>query len=490
MRHLRQLILSGTLALLVALIALSIAGAFMGSARAAAMFNSPPMIIFWILLAWLFTCGLVFFPRWFLSPGYIGMHAGCLLILLGGMLGSQAGHLLLGRVRGGQKVRSGEMILGQGDRSSEVIVRDEGKVYGAEIPFDVGLGRAWVEHYEPAGLALGRAPAATDTMPAGATDLNWQPLDWQLGKPVQVGSDGATLIVKQYLPSARAIPGPGVLHVRDAAGKVTDVAAELGCEVVLELPAVTVRVAHVYQNLWPRRRPLSAPRPSFAEAFEERPLCGRPLNPAVELSFTAADGNATSTLVFHRPHLHGRLPEGIEVEYDFPGPLTAAADDQTHAPAMQVSLVSRGHAADFWLAADPAWPHTTAPLGAAPAMLAMAEPAGPVKAYRAELTLYKNDSPVAARTIAVNHPLHYGGYHLSLASYQTSSEGAYVVLAVRSDTGLAAVYAGFALLAAGMAWQFYVVPLLGRRRKEEQEKNSAAVGDGTDAVLAGEAARP
>ena len=68
------------------------------------------------------------------------------------------------------------------------------------------------------------------------------------------------------------------------------------------------------------------------------------------------------------------------------------------------------------------------------------------------------------KTIEVNHPLHYGGYHFYQKGHDTD-DLSYARLTVTSDSGLWAVYAGFALLVGGAFWRFWVRPMLAHRRR-------------------------
>jgi len=77
-----------------------------------------------------------------------------------------------------------------------------------------------------------------------------------------------------------------------------------------------------------------------------------------------------------------------------------------------------------------------------------------VREYISELEVTKNGSVVARKSIEVNHPLHYGGYHFYQDSYG-ADQGWYTVLQIVSDSGLYAVYAGYAMLCAGMFWHFW-----------------------------------
>ena len=78
-----------------------------------------------------------------------------------------------------------------------------------------------------------------------------------------------------------------------------------------------------------------------------------------------------------------------------------------------------------------------------------------VRDYVSELEVVKDGKVVAAKNIEVNHPLHYGGYHLYQHSYGADKLGDYTVLMVVSDSGLNLVYGGYLMLVAGVFWHFW-----------------------------------
>jgi signal transduction histidine kinase len=78
-----------------------------------------------------------------------------------------------------------------------------------------------------------------------------------------------------------------------------------------------------------------------------------------------------------------------------------------------------------------------------------------IRDYISELEIIRNGEAAAAKQIEVNHPLHYGGYHFYQHSYDTE-QGLYTVLMVVSDTGLNVVYAGYAMLCAGVVWHLWL----------------------------------
>jgi len=74
------------------------------------------------------------------------IHAGCLLILAGGMYGSQAGHQLQRRFFGTQKVYSGYMIIFEGS-STKYIVTEDFTQKLCELPFSIKLKDFRLEYY-------------------------------------------------------------------------------------------------------------------------------------------------------------------------------------------------------------------------------------------------------------------------------------------------------------------------------------------------------
>ncbi|MBW8000591.1 MAG: cytochrome c biogenesis protein ResB [Planctomycetes bacterium] len=78
----------------------------------------------------------------------------------------------------------------------------------------------------------------------------------------------------------------------------------------------------------------------------------------------------------------------------------------------------------------------------------------PVKDYFSDVILLEGEKQTAKKTIEVNHPLHYGGYHFYQHSYDPE-KGRYTILTVYSDSGLNLVYAGYLMLCSGVLWQFW-----------------------------------
>jgi cytochrome c biogenesis protein ResB len=85
-----------------------------------------------------------------------------------------------------------------------------------------------------------------------------------------------------------------------------------------------------------------------------------------------------------------------------------------------------------------------------------------VRDYISDIQVIKDGNVVAEKSIEVNHPLHFGGYHFYQSSYDTQAHR-YTVLSVVSDTGLDFVYAGYTALCIGVFWHFWVRHIFTKR---------------------------
>jgi len=94
-------------------------------------------------------------------------------------------------------------------------------------------------------------------------------------------------------------------------------------------------------------------------------------------------------------------------------------------------------------------------------------PAGMVKDYFSDLQVSEGGKVMLEKTIEVNHPLYYGGYHFYQSSYDAKA-GRYTVLSVTSDSGLVLVFAGFALLCAGAVYHLWLRPIIAHFKTANQ----------------------
>ena len=133
--------------LIGALAILSILGAFCGADQAKSLFNSIPLMVYWCVLTILLIVGFIKSARQMLGrPGPFMIHAGCLLILAGGMWGSETWHQFQRQFLGIQKIHNGYMIISEGS-STKHIVAENGMQKLCELPFSIKLKDFHLEYY-------------------------------------------------------------------------------------------------------------------------------------------------------------------------------------------------------------------------------------------------------------------------------------------------------------------------------------------------------
>ena len=96
-------------------------------------------------------------------------------------------------------------------------------------------------------------------------------------------------------------------------------------------------------------------------------------------------------------------------------------------------------------------------------------PKGPrvIRDYFSDVVVIEDGKELKSKTIEVNHPLHYGGYHLYQHSYDSEAHK-YTILSVTSDSGLYAVYGGYWLLCMGVLWQFWFRHAVGHIKSKKR----------------------
>ena len=480
---LRKIILWTTLLGLALLTALSIIGAFLGDQRASLLFNSLPMAAFWVLLTLLLVAGLIFFERLRRSFGLLATHAGCLLLLVGSIIGSSTGHRVTGALSGRPKVPSGRMTIHEGAAESSL------RAFGADdeiarLPFSVRLNDFSIEYYpleDATWLLLAQAPPIEKD--GAMMEQPPRTIEWAVGDQTAIPYTSARLKVLQYLPGSRPIYPEDVeptLEITRADGQVTRIPAKVGQEAALVDPQVKLRIVQVFSNL--RVEGSGAERQVID-------VPGLAANPALKLEVEHPDGTVTHTYVMpNLPEQHHEQQK-VNVRYlTASDPVAAEPDPQSSLPAMELLLKQGDKELRRWLIARPGAPYVSLSLtdlvadaecaehgdmeesccpegehdrshaSAAPTLY-LVRPRGQISDYKSDLTVLEEGREVARKTIEVNDPLHYGGYHFYQSSYDQEHEH-YTVLSVRSDSGLLAVYAGFLLVAVGVFWLFWVKPAL------------------------------
>jgi hypothetical protein len=146
---LRRLLLWILLILIGVLIVLTIGGAFLGAQRAQGLFNSVPADVYWVVLTLSLVVGIMVFSRLRDAPGLLLIHAGCVLVLVGAIWGSEAGHGLQRRLLGSTPIRRAEMFILEGTREDRV-QRTDGQF--RVLPFALALDDFRIDYYRPAHL--------------------------------------------------------------------------------------------------------------------------------------------------------------------------------------------------------------------------------------------------------------------------------------------------------------------------------------------------
>lgn len=189
--RIRTVLLGATLVVTAGLTVLSIVGSFIGPERARTAVNGP-LVWLWIFLAAFLMAGIVWSANILRRWASLCMHSGVVLVLIGSMYNSPAGHAMAGRIMGAAKPAHGYMQIVKG-HSSGVLFDEDGKPI-AQLPFDLQLKDFSVEYY----------PSVEGPWQLWAVWPDDQvQLAWKAGQDVAIGTTGVTLRVEEYLPHAK-----------------------------------------------------------------------------------------------------------------------------------------------------------------------------------------------------------------------------------------------------------------------------------------------
>ena len=133
--------------LIVLLIFLSIYGAFVGAGRAKSFFNSLPLTVYWVVLLVALVAGFGVFVRLVREPGLLLIHLGVIVVLLGGMAGSERGHEVQRQIWGIDKIQTGSMIISEGESENLITSDKDGAMW--KLPFSIKLKDFRMEYYKP-----------------------------------------------------------------------------------------------------------------------------------------------------------------------------------------------------------------------------------------------------------------------------------------------------------------------------------------------------
>jgi hypothetical protein len=135
------------------LIVLSIISAFYGSQRAKLIFNSIPSAFYFCTLAILLATGFIRFRSLVRKPAMFMTHAGFLMVLAGGIWGSQGCHYLRSKLFGSNKIPGGYMVIFEGQSQNKVYTEDFELNLG-QLPFSIKLKDFRIEYYESTEPAI------------------------------------------------------------------------------------------------------------------------------------------------------------------------------------------------------------------------------------------------------------------------------------------------------------------------------------------------
>ncbi len=406
MNRFKREIMWAALVLIILLTAMSIYGAFIGADRAQVFFNSTPSVIFWLLLAVALVAGLVAFRRLIRVPGLLLMHAGCILILIGGALGSEKGY----KATGNERVREGWMTIYEGQTTNQAKVEKKIPLFSISVDFADSLDRRVIpqslrQEFVKQKVTLSQNAVAW----VSQTQRSWAIAD----EPAQyfIRREGVKLRVYDFVREMKELPFS--IKLNDFRMEYYD----------FEAPYLEIEVA-VGQ---PQRMP--------AEVGQQLDLGG-------EL------GTAKITRKFERFKMS--LDDGTQVPFEDPrGNSMPALEIQITPPEGDVTT-------RYAFSLMPGFGHTQG----GPKLTYVKPTGGMVSDYISELEVIDKAGEVVARKdIEVNHPLQYGGYRFYQSSYDQEA-GRYTVLQVVSDTGVMIVFAGYWMLCIGIIWHMWLRHLL------------------------------
>ncbi|MDD5326448.1 MAG: cytochrome c biogenesis protein ResB [Phycisphaerae bacterium] len=222
------LMLAG-LVMAVLLVFMAIYGAFIGPERAKAFFNSPVLSAYWLALTALLAGALVVF-RWLVRPrGLLLIHAGCILVLVGAIWGSQAGLELRSRLLGTDNVQTGYMIIHEGDSENRISMEDSYRT--VELPFHIKLKDFRVEFYKPEYLEIVTAQGRSKIPVA-------------VGNTCSIGTDLGTITIVRVFENFRISSDGGKETVTDD----RQAGYNPALEIMIQNPDKTIATRYVFEK--------------------------------------------------------------------------------------------------------------------------------------------------------------------------------------------------------------------------------------------------
>ena len=95
---------------------------------------------------------------------------------------------------------------------------------------------------------------------------------------------------------------------------------------------------------------------------------------------------------------------------------------------------------------------------------------GQIKDFKSTLAITHQGRPILKKTIEVNQPLHYGGYHFYQSGFDTDNQQ-FTILYLVSDSGLGIVYCGYWLIIAGVFGRCWIEPIINYLKQRNRDGN-------------------
>lgn len=491
---LRRLAMWSALALIIALIMLSIYGAFIGDdplrglsgdVLRARFFNSAPLAGLWVLLLIGLLAGPIAF-RGLRRFGPLTLHLGPAMVLIGGLWGSQAVHDFRVAYLGEQRLRDGVIELVEGEPNNLVVpinrLSDQDQTL-RELPFSLRLNNFWLDLHDSPRQWWLYLPLQT-----GPRQFTYWTHPVVLYEPIDLGPDVGSIKPLSYIPAARGvgwllIDPPGVPATQPATQ--SERARQPGR--LEALPGALAR--------WEDGSSLTVLAKLADYQGVEVPDAGRPpRNPSVFVHVEQPGGPGS----VHRipagvPHPLGPLglryviqPEP-STDSPQPGMMMAVVGrsaflrdgDPAAGQPKLLPIVPTGRDEDHVLHTWPAYP-LVGPFGPDGKMTELAialinyRPwhVADVRSFNADVTVLGQDGLLGRQTIRVNYPMQYAGYHFYQQSHDPLRND-YTVLRVVSNAGLGWVYAGYLVMLVGLFWTQWIEPAYRRLRRTRARPGQA-----------------
>jgi len=232
----RKTVLHLGLLFIVSLALLSVYGAFIGADNSQRFFSSMPMGFFWGVFALLMIWTMAIFKQLWRKSDLALIHVGCILVIGGSMLASEAGHKLQKSLFGKEKLRRGMMQVFN-DQDAEVIYYTD-KDVGTNKPgifkpdFSIRLNEFRIHYYEPGDLFVFTGDGKSWQLPA------------EVSKTYDLGGDVGKVTVLRSFKNFRINIDDGKREITDSAGFAMNPAIE----VEFEKPDGTKSTRYVFQK--------------------------------------------------------------------------------------------------------------------------------------------------------------------------------------------------------------------------------------------------